>query len=79
MEGVWDLENLRDNSLITNPLEEMCKEYFTRLQNSMINLDMNASSPLKFTVTSMHGVSHLFMVDAFKYCKFSVSKNNIYY
>lgn len=38
----------------------------TLLPPNELHRELNASAPLKFVNTSMHGVSHVFMVEAFK-------------
>ena len=44
----------------------MKQAYFDTLSNLCTSESLNASSPLKFVNTSMHGVSHPFVVEAFK-------------
>ncbi|XP_076062732.1 phosphoglucomutase 2 isoform X2 [Oratosquilla oratoria] len=69
-DGVWDINKAVSDPRLSDPLAEMSEKYFTKLSDSMLDKDANASSPLDFTVTAMHGVSHAYMVEAFKSCGF---------
>lgn len=60
------------DSRLSDPLVEMSSKYFTKLSASMLDKDMNQASPVNFTVTAMHGVSHEYMVEAFRTCGFKV-------
>lgn len=69
-ENAWDIEKALANPHISNPLPEMSEKYFSKLSDSMLQKEKNQHSPLKFTVTAMHGVSHDYMVQAFEACSF---------
>lgn len=69
-ENAWDIERAVADPRLSDPLEEMSQKYFSRLADSMLHKDKNRESPLNFTVTAMHGVSHDYMVEAFKVCNF---------
>ncbi|XP_043190190.1 phosphoglucomutase-2-like [Amphibalanus amphitrite] len=62
-----------DTSVIggaTDPGPELTPAYMERLSAAMRQPQLNADSPIRFTVTSMHGVSHPYMCEAFKACNF---------
>ncbi|XP_064106627.1 phosphopentomutase-like isoform X1 [Macrobrachium nipponense] len=69
-ENAWDIEKALADSHISDPLPEMSEKYFSKLSDSMLQKEKNKDSPLKFTVTAMHGVSHNYMVQAFEACNF---------
>ncbi|ROT76705.1 putative phosphoglucomutase-2 [Penaeus vannamei] len=69
-EDAWDVEKALADSRLTDPLDDISNKYFSKLASSMLNEEKNQSSPLTFTVTAMHGVSHDYMVEAFKVCGF---------
>nr|XP_053651327.1 phosphopentomutase-like [Cherax quadricarinatus] len=69
-ENAWDLETALADPRLSDPLVDISNKYFSMLADSMLDKDMNKASPLNFTVTAMHGVSHDYMVEAFKYCNF---------
>ncbi|KAG7174532.1 phosphoglucomutase-2-like [Homarus americanus] len=69
-ENAWDTERAMAHPEMSDPLEEISNKYFSMLASSMLDKDMNKASPLNFTVTSMHGVSHNYMVEAFSSCGF---------
>lgn len=71
-EGAWDTEKATADPRLSDPLEEMSGKYFAKLSASMLDKEMNAASPINFTVTAMHGVSHDYMVEAFRICGFKV-------
>lgn len=62
-----------DTSVIggaTDPGPELTPAYLQRLAASAVHPATHAASPLRFTVTSMHGVSHPYMCAAFEACGF---------
>lgn len=71
-EDAWDVEKALADPRLTDPLDDISNKYFSKLGSSMLNKEKNQSSPLTFTVTAMHGVSHDYMVEAFKVCGFKV-------
>ncbi|XP_045107656.1 phosphoglucomutase-2-like isoform X1 [Portunus trituberculatus] len=69
-QDAWDTEKAMADSRLSDPLVEMSGKYFTKLSASMLDRDMNQASPVSFTVTAMHGVSHEYMEEAFRVCGF---------
>ena len=56
-----------------DPGPELTPAYLERLAAAMTHPDTHAGCPIRFTVTSMHGVSHPYMCEAFRACGFKVS------
>ena len=71
-QDAWDTEKAIGDSRLSDPLVEMSSKYFSKVSASMLDKDMNQASPIKFTVTAMHGVSHEYMEEAFRICGFKV-------
>nr|XP_045590179.1 phosphoglucomutase-2-like [Procambarus clarkii] len=69
-ENAWDIERAMADPRLSDPLVDISNKYFTMLAASMLDKQMNQASPLNFTVTAMHGVSHDYMVEAFRCCNF---------
>ncbi|XP_071550030.1 phosphopentomutase isoform X2 [Panulirus ornatus] len=69
-ENAWATEKALADSRLSDPLVDMSEKYFNKLEASMLDKEMNQASPHTFTVTAMHGVSHDYMVEAFRYCNF---------
>lgn len=66
----WD--ESRDTSILQSnknmcldPLEEIMTNYFEQLKSVLLSPTVNATSPLKFTYTAMHGVGYKYMKEAF--------------
>ncbi|KAB7499890.1 Phosphoglucomutase-2 [Armadillidium nasatum] len=70
MDDVWDIKKALSNPKLSDPIEEMSSKYFSRLSSSMLDKSRNFNTPLQFTVTAMHGVSHQYMTTAFEVCNF---------
>ncbi|KAK4320745.1 hypothetical protein Pmani_008402 [Petrolisthes manimaculis] len=66
----WGVERVASDPRVSDPLKEMSSRYFSYLATSMLDREANQASPLTFTVTAMHGVSHSYMVEAFQACNF---------
>lgn len=71
-EGVWDIDKALSNPNLSDPIEEISQKYFAHLSASMLDKTLNYSTPIRFTVTAMHGVSHSYMMKAFEVCNFKV-------
>lgn len=56
-----------------DPEPALSEAYLRALAAAAPYPDTHAGSPLHFTVTAMHGVSHPYMVRAFQACGFKVS------
>ncbi|XP_037087325.1 phosphoglucomutase-2-like [Pollicipes pollicipes] len=65
--GSWDVSAVGG---VTDPGAELTAAYLALLTAAAPHPEQHAGSPLLFTVTSMHGVSHPYMVEAFKACGF---------
>ncbi|KAH3762819.1 phosphoglucosamine mutase [Pelomyxa schiedti] len=62
----WDISNV-NKALITDPLEEVSRKYFTTIGSTMCyHRAENATSTLKITYTAMHGVGGVYMGRAFE-------------
>lgn len=72
-EGAWDVQAALDDPRLSDPLAVMMERYYSRLAAMMLDIDVNNSTPVQFTVTAMHGVGHRYMERAFKECGFKVS------
>uniref|UniRef100_A0A224Z1A7 Phosphoglucomutase / phosphopentomutase n=1 Tax=Rhipicephalus zambeziensis TaxID=60191 RepID=A0A224Z1A7_9ACAR len=66
----WDIDQIKTNPLCTDPLEEVSKKYFDIIASNIYDRSLNENCGLTFTFTSMHGVSHPYMVKAFEACGF---------
>ncbi|KAJ3553346.1 hypothetical protein NM688_g3665 [Phlebia brevispora] len=62
----WDVDGLQTSPLCVDRTEEMKKAYFQCLNSLCTTRALNSTTPLRFVNTSMHGVSHAFMTEAFK-------------
>ncbi|EKM55765.1 uncharacterized protein PHACADRAFT_144538 [Phanerochaete carnosa HHB-10118-sp] len=62
----WDVSKLTSSPLCLDHTEEMKQAYFESLAALSTAKSSNSSTPIKFVNTSMHGVSHPFMVEAFR-------------
>ncbi|KZT11445.1 uncharacterized protein LAESUDRAFT_720677 [Laetiporus sulphureus 93-53] len=62
----WETNGIRSSSLCIDRTAEMQEAYFASLSALCIDRSLNGGASLKFVNTSMHGVSHPFMVRAFK-------------
>ncbi|KAK3928657.1 Phosphoglucomutase-2 [Frankliniella fusca] len=59
-----------DKNKCLDPLDEVTTIYFEHLKNALLTPTVNASSPLKFTYTAMHGVGYKYMKEAFQIAGF---------
>ncbi|CAN8006846.1 unnamed protein product [Ixodes hexagonus] len=66
----WDIEQTVKNPLCKDPLSDINKNYFEQLASQVPEKSLNEKCGVTFTFTSMHGVSHPYMVQAFKTCGF---------
>uniref|UniRef100_G3MPT2 Phosphoglucomutase-2 n=1 Tax=Amblyomma maculatum TaxID=34609 RepID=G3MPT2_AMBMU len=66
----WDISQTDTNPLCTDPLAEVTKKYFDIIASNIFDRTINENCGLTFTFTSMHGVSHPYMVQAFQTCGF---------
>ncbi|KAL0947282.1 hypothetical protein HGRIS_013402 [Hohenbuehelia grisea] len=62
----WDTAQLQSSSLCVDPTAEMKEAYFTQLAKLSLHKSLNATTPIKFINTSMHGVSHPFVTRGFE-------------
>ncbi|GJE86826.1 phosphoglucomutase [Phanerochaete sordida] len=62
----WDVSTTSSSPLCLDRTEEMKQAYFEALASLSTAKSLNASTPIKFVNTSMHGVSHPFVVEAFR-------------
>ncbi|OCH95278.1 hypothetical protein OBBRIDRAFT_788474 [Obba rivulosa] len=62
---IWGTTSVWSSSLCVDQTSSMQEAYFVQLTSLCPHRSLNAESPLKFVNTSMHGVSHPFMVRAF--------------
>lgn len=75
-ENAWNIEKALTDPKLTDPLDDISNKYFSKLGSSMLDKEKNQASPLTFTLTAMHGVSHDYMVEAFKVCGFKVRQTS---
>ncbi|XP_018014829.1 phosphoglucomutase-2 [Hyalella azteca] len=68
--GVWDTQAAEQHERLSDPLDRMAPLYYQALASSMLDVALNGTTPLRFTVTAMHGVGHRYMKEAFKACGF---------
>ncbi|PCH38295.1 phosphoglucomutase 1 [Wolfiporia cocos MD-104 SS10] len=61
----WDIASTTSSPLCIDRTEEMREAYFDYLSSLCLRRSHNGEASLKFVNTSMHGVSHPFMVKAF--------------
>lgn len=66
----WDIELTVKSPLCRDPLPEINKKYFEQLASHVSDRSLNEKCGVTFTFTSMHGVSHPYMVQAFETCGF---------
>ncbi|XP_029837444.2 phosphoglucomutase-2 [Ixodes scapularis] len=66
----WDVEMTSRSPLCKDPLPEINKKYFEQLASQVSDKSLNERCGVTFTFTSMHGVSHPYMVQAFETCGF---------
>nr|XP_050040092.1 phosphopentomutase-like [Dermacentor andersoni] len=66
----WNIDLIKTNPLCTDPLAEVSKKYFDIIASNIYDRSINENCGLTFTFTSMHGVSHPYMVKAFETCGF---------
>ncbi|KAM7290433.1 phosphoglucomutase-2 [Ixodes scapularis] len=66
----WDVEMTSKSPLCKDPLPEINKKYFEQLASQVSDKSLNERCGVTFTFTSMHGVSHPYMVQAFETCGF---------
>ncbi|KAF9519985.1 hypothetical protein BS47DRAFT_1370534 [Hydnum rufescens UP504] len=66
----WDMSILDRSPLCINNVEEMRRGYFTSLHHLSSSSLTNHACPIKFVNTSMHGVSHGFVAQAFEIYNF---------
>lgn len=64
----WKWEAVAGHPLRRDSLAEVGRTYFDMLKADVIYADLNASTPLRFTFTPMHGVSCSYMFVAFEAC-----------
>lgn len=69
-EKAWDIEQTESNPLCKDPLAEVSKQYYELIASTTFDRSVNEKCDLTFTFTSMHGVSHTYMVQAFETCGF---------
>ncbi|CCM02916.1 uncharacterized protein FIBRA_05030 [Fibroporia radiculosa] len=62
---VWDHSGVQSSALCIDVTNEMVEAYFESVSALTSHRTVNPQTPLKFVNTSMHGVSHPFMVRAF--------------
>ncbi|XP_022657810.1 phosphoglucomutase-2-like isoform X2 [Varroa destructor] len=62
----WKTESVRSNVMCSDPIEEVNSKYMEVLEKSMFDRNMNRQTNVMFTFTSMHGVSHPYITEAFK-------------
>jgi phosphoglucomutase / phosphopentomutase len=63
----WEIENVNNNPLRSEPFDEVYESYFNDLKNTLcFHRDLNSRTKLKFTYTAMHGVGYEFSVESFK-------------
>lgn len=63
--GAWKTEALSCSSLVVDPYDQVDCSYMEALQGYSVNRSHNASCPIKFTYTAMHGVGYQFVREAF--------------
>lgn len=68
--NAWNVNVVDNNPLCTNPMKDMKAKYYRSMQDNVADVSVNASCPIKFTFTAMHGVSHVYMIEAFETCGF---------
>ncbi|EMD38678.1 hypothetical protein CERSUDRAFT_113859 [Gelatoporia subvermispora B] len=61
----WDADSVQSSPLCLDYTNSMQESYFAHMTSLCSYRSLNAESPLKFVNTSMHGVSHPFMIQAF--------------
>ncbi|KZT69052.1 hypothetical protein DAEQUDRAFT_811725 [Daedalea quercina L-15889] len=61
----WSVESIRSSPLCLDKTNEMREAYFEHIASLCLRKSLNASTPVKFVNTSMHGVSDPFASRAF--------------
>ncbi|XP_041360176.1 phosphoglucomutase-2-like [Gigantopelta aegis] len=64
--GSWNTSILSSSPLYKDPLQDIVKSYNLDVLSLSHSKDTNASSPVKFTYTAMHGVGYKYVLEAFK-------------
>jgi phosphoglucomutase/phosphopentomutase len=64
--SAWDLSSLETSPLVVDPYEQIHTEYMDALKKYSVNRERNASCPIRFTYTAMHGVGAMFVEEAFR-------------
>lgn len=62
----WNIDDALKSALLKNPYENIYQEYFKAIQKHCCHREINQSSEVKIVHTSVHGVGHIFVQEAFK-------------
>ncbi|GAA6082681.1 phosphoglucomutase-2, partial [Tachysurus ichikawai] len=62
----WDTEAALQSALLKDPYQDIHREYMQSIQQQCCYRELNKSSEVKIVHTSVHGVGHVFVQDAFK-------------
>ncbi|KAI5616561.1 phosphoglucomutase-2, partial [Silurus asotus] len=62
----WDISSASQSELLKDPYEDMHREYLQCVQQHCFHRELNKRSSVKLVHTSVHGVGHVFVQDAFK-------------
>lgn len=62
----WNTEEALKSLLLKDPYKDIYTQYFTAIQKHCHHREINKSSEVKIVHTSVHGVGHIFVQEAFK-------------
>uniref|UniRef100_A0AAV2LHI4 TBC1 domain family member 4 n=1 Tax=Knipowitschia caucasica TaxID=637954 RepID=A0AAV2LHI4_KNICA len=62
----WNTDDAQKNSLLKDPYQNIFTEYFKAIQKHCRHREINKNSEVKIVHTSVHGVGHIFVQEAFK-------------
>lgn len=68
LESSWNCDNLSASKSVTDPLEEVIKDYVDIIGKTILpeHRDINEKVGLLFTYTAMHGVGYRYIKEVFR-------------